>query len=180
MFKASFKICASCITGVYIFNVLLHPELKSLEGSIINTINLIFHEAGHWMFFVGGNTISIFMGSGTEVLIPLVCAIHLYITDQKYSSFFILYWLTTSLTDVSVYINDSIEMKIPLLGGDSVIHDWNYLLTTYNLLSYTHTISNLVFLLAYTAFVSALIGTLYYSVKELMSIVIPSNKSPFF
>ena len=161
-----FKILISTLTALYIFGFISHPELKSLDGGIIDTINLIFHEAGHWIFYIGGQTISILMGSGTEVLIPGICAIHLYLTNQKYSSFFILYWLTTALIDVAVYINDAAYMNLPLLGGDSVIHDWNYLLTKFNLLSFTHSISNLCFFFAYIAFTTAFIGTIYTAYKN--------------
>jgi hypothetical protein len=159
--KSYVKVLISFIAFLYTLGFILDPVSKSLQGSLINTINLIFHEAGHWMFYIFGKTISICMGSGTEVLIPIICSAYFYLTNQKFSAYFIFYWITIALVDVSVYINDSIVMQIPLLGGDSVIHDWNYLLSSFNLLSYTHFIGQSVFFLASICLIAGLSGTIY-------------------
>jgi hypothetical protein len=34
-----------------------------------------------------------------------------------------------------------VVQALPLLGGDAVIHDWNYMLSSFNALAYTHEIS---------------------------------------
>jgi hypothetical protein len=161
MKKDYIKILISSIAFLYSLTFLIDPISKSLEGSIINAVNLIFHEAGHWMFYICGDTIYTLMGSGTEVLIPVLCSIHLYSTNQKFSAYFLLYWVTIALVDVSIYIDDSIIMQIPLLGGDSATHDWNHILSEYNLLAHTHTLSHSVFILACVCLITGFAGTLY-------------------
>tara|TARA_B100001971_G_scaffold166553_1_gene157506 strand:+ start:349 stop:687 length:339 start_codon:yes stop_codon:yes gene_type:complete len=42
------------------------------------------------------------------------------------------WWLGQSLLNVSVYIDDAVVMVLPLFGGG--VHDWNYLLGTWQLL----------------------------------------------
>lgn len=47
--------------------------------------------------------------------------------------------------NVSTYAGDAIVMQLTLLGGDSVIHDWNYILTSLNILSWTPQIAFLLY-----------------------------------
>ena len=52
-----------------------------------------------------------------------------------------LFWFGQNFIDVSVYMGDAIERKLPLLGGNSVNHDWYYLLSHLNLLQATDSLS---------------------------------------
>ena len=87
------------------------------------------------MFF--GDFIHVAMGSGLQVFLPLSIAIYFFYTQQRFAGAMCLMWVGESITDVSVYAGDAIAMQLPLLGGDSVIHDWNYLLSSMHVLRYT-------------------------------------------
>lgn len=56
----------------------------------------------------------------------------------------ILLWVGHSIVNVSIYVSDSIVQQLPLLGGDAVIHDWNYIFSYLGVLKYTDTISQIV------------------------------------
>ena len=47
--------------------------------------------------------------------------------------------------NVSTYAGDAIVMQLPLLGGDSSLHDWNYILTSLNILSWTPQVSSFLY-----------------------------------
>ena len=113
----------------------------------IDYSNLIFHEAGHSLFIFFGDFVHIAMGSGFQVLLPFALGSYFFIHKQNLSAAFCLMWCGESLTNVSVYAGDAIAMQLPLLGGDSVIHDWNYLLTSTTLLSHTSLIASSIYTL---------------------------------
>jgi len=45
---------------------------------IVNYVNLIIHEGGHFFFSWFGNTIMILGGTIGELLVPLLCAIYFF------------------------------------------------------------------------------------------------------
>lgn len=118
---------------------------KTMNWHFIDNVNLIFHEAGHTIFFFLGQTFRVFAGSWFQVLLPLCISIYFFFTQQFVSGSVSMMWTGQNLISVSVYIRDSIVMQLPLLGGDSSIHDWNYLLSQFDLLKYTYTIADTTF-----------------------------------
>lgn len=129
--------------------------LRSLEDfHFIGGINLIIHEAGHSISFFLGQFIYVLGGSLFQVFIPLIFAIYFFIREDIYSSGIILLWVGESMIEVSRYAGDAILMQLPLLGGDNVIHDWNWLLSYTNLLQHTSFIASAI----YTVGVLIMIG----------------------
>lgn len=115
------------------------------EWHFIDYVNLIFHEAGHVIFGFFGEFIRIAMGSGFQVLLPACIAGYFFYTGQRISGALTLLWVGQNLLNVSIYAGDAVNMQLPLLGGDSVIHDWNYLLSTLNVLRYTPLIAGTIY-----------------------------------
>ena len=115
------------------------------DWHFIDSVNLIFHEAGHWIFFFLGQWMKVLMGSGFQILLPFLISIYFFRTKQNLSASFCLLWVATNLLNVSIYAGDAIVEQLPLLGGDSVVHDWNYLLSASHMLNHTHTIGRLLY-----------------------------------
>lgn len=115
----------------------LYYAATSAEWHFIDSVNLIFHEAGHTIFFFLGQFGTIAMGSGFQILLPLFIASYFFYTEQRLSGAVCLMWVGQNLINVSVYAGDAIAMRLPLLGGDSVIHDWNYMLSILHMLRWT-------------------------------------------
>ncbi len=129
--------------------------LRSLENfHFIGGINLIIHEAGHSILFFFGQFIQVLGGSLFQVAVPLVFAVYFLTKEDIYSSGIVFLWVGESIIEVSRYASDAILMQLPLLGGDNVIHDWNWLLSYTNLLGYTSTIASAI----YTVGVLIMIG----------------------
>lgn len=132
----------------------------------IDNVNLIFHEAGHTIFFFIGEYIQVLMGSGFQVLLPLCIAIYFFFHDQNVSGSICLLWVGQNLLNVSVYAGDAIKMQLDLLGGDSATHDWNYLLSVSGLITHTDTIAKTIYV---AGVITILIGctlSAYYSLKN--------------
>ena len=115
------------------------------EWHFIDNVNLIIHEAGHIIFLPFGEFMHILGGSLFQVIFPLIYVIYFYIRREYYSAALLLFWVGQNLINVSVYAGDAIAMQLPLLGGDSVIHDWNWLLSHLGILSYTPIVASTLY-----------------------------------
>lgn len=98
-------------------------------------VHLIFHEAGHAIFMMVGapRTLVVFMGSGLQVLFPLLLACAFYFKNRDaFGAAVCLWWAGHAAMDVAPYIADARALELPLLGGGNGReiegHDWEYLL----------------------------------------------------
>jgi hypothetical protein len=94
--------------------------------SILDTINLFIHEAGHFFFKPFWMWLEILAGSLVQVLLPLALVI---VTVRESPSWISLpgFWLGESMVNVSAYIKDAPYMKLKLIAR-GLIHDWNWLI----------------------------------------------------
>lgn len=111
--------------------------------TIIDGADLLFHEAGHFLWAFLGQFMGILGGSLTQLLIPIGIGLYFAARKSWYSTIFCVYWLGINLVYVAIYIGDAQAMILPLIN-DSSIHDWNYLLTQTGLLSFDSIIGNAV------------------------------------
>jgi len=102
--------------------------------ALVQSINLVFHEAGHVIFSPFGRVIGVAGGSGFEAGLPLALTL-LAIRDRHWTATGgCLVWLATALHSISVYAGDAQARRLPLLGGEAVVHDWWFLLRHFDLL----------------------------------------------
>lgn len=102
----------------------------------LDGVNLICHEAGHPIFSLGGRFLGILGGSAMQVLVPAVCAAAFLRQGQPFGSGLCGIWTGQSLVGTARYMADARAQRLPLLGGDDVIHDWNFLLGRLGLLNW--------------------------------------------
>lgn len=102
---------------------------------MMHNVHLVFHEAGHAIFMMVGapRTWVVFMGSGLQVLFPLLLAGAFYFKNRDaYGAAVCLWWAGHAALDVAPYIADARALELPLLGGGNGReiegHDWEYLL----------------------------------------------------
>ncbi|MDP2684689.1 MAG: hypothetical protein Q8P20_06645 [bacterium] len=124
---------------------------------VFDYVNLIFHEAGHWIWAIFGETMKFLGGSLNQVLIPIICLIVLVIKRKWLGAMFSLWWTGQSLVNLSVYIGDAWAKALPLLGGDNVVHDWNWLLGMWGLRDYDTQIASTVWWIGTALMVGAVI-----------------------
>ena len=126
----------------------------------INNVNLIFHEAGHVLFFIFGNFISVLGGTLGEILIPTIVTLHFLLKQQPYSAGFGLWWLSTAFWSVSIYAADARAQQLPLITGNSEDHDWTYLLRELGILEHDQIVGNIFLFCSFLAL--ALAGMLFF------------------
>lgn len=131
---------AIAIFSLHYFRVSVH-ELGEDPG-LMHNFHLLFHEAGHAItaMVTTNRDLIVFMGSGMQVLFPLIVAGAFYWTNSdEVGAALGLWWAGHSLLDVSPYIADARALELQLLSGGTGKevegHDWEYLLTRWNALS---------------------------------------------
>jgi hypothetical protein len=153
------KLIGSVIVCAYVWYCACTPE----SFHFIDTVNLIFHEAGHTIFSFCGEFIHVLSGSGFQIALPLFISLFFFYTKQKTSGALVLLWVGQNLINVSVYASDALAMQLPLLGGDGSLHDWNYLLNSMGWIFYTQKITSIFSTLGFIVIILGTILSLYYS-----------------
>ena len=123
---------------------------------ILDAANFIFHEAGHVLLAFLGEFLGVLGGSLTQVAIPVMCAGYFVWHHQPAAFAVALFWTGESITNVAIYIADARVMALPLHGGESVIHDWNYLLGRLNLVNHAESLGRIAFAVGVIVILSAL------------------------
>jgi hypothetical protein len=136
--------------------------LTPIDWHFIDGVDLIFHEAGHAICMFFPALITAAAGSGFQILIPLVCTIYFYQRREVVSAALMGFWLAQNLMSVSIYMHDAIPMQLPLLSGDSSIHDWNFIFSTLNILSLSVLIANCFAFFSYCLLVCGTCWLIHY------------------
>ena len=104
-------------------------------------VHLVFHEAGHSItaMLTNSQDLVVFMGSGLQVLFPLVVAGAFYWKNSDgVGAALGLWWAGHAALDIAPYIADSRALQLMLLSGGTGAevegHDWEYLLTQWHAL----------------------------------------------
>jgi hypothetical protein len=137
------KLALAVIASSYFFWCAYDPH----QWHLIDGVNLVIHEAGHLIFRPFGEFMTIAGGSLFQVVMPALFVGYFWYQRKYYSAAMVLFWVGESILNVSVYAGDSIALQLPLLGGPDSMHDWNYLLSSLNLLQATPTIAGAIRLL---------------------------------
>ncbi len=150
-----------------------------------HNIHLIFHEAGHAISMMLGapRTFMVFMGSGAQVLMPLIVAGAFYFKNRDaYGAAVCLFWAGHAALDVAPYIADARALELPLLGGGTGReiegHDWEYLLGEWNALHLDTLIAERVALFARVTMAAALAWGLATLVFEAWFFPREENQTP--
>jgi hypothetical protein len=140
MYKTSRIILTSLACSYFIYYANTYTDWH-----FIDNVDLIFHEAGHTIFFFLGEYVQVLAGSAFQIILPFLISLYFLKNKQKISSSLCLAWTGQNILNVSIYAGDAIKMNLDLLGGDSVIHDWHYLLREAYVLQYTDTIAKSIY-----------------------------------
>jgi hypothetical protein len=110
---------------------------------IVSSLNIFFHEAGHWIFSFFGRFIMVLGGTLGELIVPSLFVAYFSFHRKIPGQIFSWWWLTTALYSVSTYVADARARELYIIGGQEG-HDWAYLLGTTGLLEYDIFISRIL------------------------------------
>ena len=125
-------------------------DATGVLGLLVHSLDLIFHEAGHFVFHFFGEFMMILGGSLLQILMPALIAWSCIKFDQKIPAQLALFWLGQNFVDVSIYAADAQDRALPLLGGlGPESHDWYNLLFMTGTLEHTPLVAGVIYFMAF-------------------------------
>lgn len=101
-------------------------------------------------------------GSILQTVFPLSVTVYFGYKRDWLGLVFGIFWLGNNLINVSYYIKDAPYRRLPLLGGDAVIHDWQWLLVKYQAIEHAESIGLVVWLVGLSCLMLAIgLGLMY-------------------
>lgn len=141
------------IPSLIIFPIALYWTLNRGEYGLIDNVDLVIHEAGHLFFMFFGKFIYTLGGTLMQLIIPSLIAFSFFRNDYRTGVQFGLLWLGQNFINISVYAADAQAKKLPLLGGNKVYHDWNYMLSELGIIEYDFIVGYIFFGIAILIFI---------------------------
>lgn len=121
---------------------------------IVDSFNLIVHEAGHPLFGVFGEWPQWWGGTWMELLVPAVIAFVFWWQRSALSLAFASLWFFENFHYIAWYMADARTQLLPLAGGGE--HDWAALLTHYGLLQQDTAIAAVVNKIGWVGMIASL------------------------
>jgi hypothetical protein len=136
------------------------PIAADAMESFLHLPNLIFHEAGHFIFMPLGRFMTVFGGSLLQVLIPVIAAVAFLRQEDQFGAAVCAWWAGQNLVDVAPYIADARSLRLTLIGGRTGAevegHDWEFILNQLGISHYAHPIGYTTHLIGIIIMVAAL------------------------
>ena len=93
---------------------------------LLDSVNLIFHEAGHPVFgLLPGETLTILGGTLMQLTVPVLVGGSFWWKRQAAGFAFALFWFFQNFHNIATYMADARAQVLPLVGGGE--HDWTTL-----------------------------------------------------
>src|SRR5213593_3692250 len=138
--------------------------LQLMHIRLFSGITLAFHEMGHLLFAWAPKFITVLMGSGFQVAIPVIVIIIFYRQPDYFGMSVGGLWLSYSLWELSDYVGDARSQDLPLVGfaaAEDLEHDWHYLLGKLHMLPADHVFAFVLKLLSLGAGAASLAFALW-------------------
>lgn len=127
------------------------------EFGLLDNIDLVIHEAGHFFFSLFGKFIYTLGGTLMQIILPSIIASYFFRNNYRTGVQFGLLWLGQNFINISVYSADAQARKLPLIGGNKVYHDWHYLLNEIGILEYDYLVGYTFFGIAILIFLISIL-----------------------
>ena len=103
--------------------------VKNVQVPVLVFLDIAVHEIGHKVFSPFGNLIMLIMGTGTQILFPLVVGLAFGIWKRNFIAWGICWaWAASALCDGARYIYDAPRGEMMLLGAGDGLGDWSKIL----------------------------------------------------
>jgi hypothetical protein len=140
------------VPSVIILPIALIWSLNRGEFGLLDNVDLVIHEAGHFFFSLFGKFIYTLGGTLMQIILPSVIAGFFLRNNYRTGVQFSLLWLGQNFINISVYAADARARRLPLLGGNKVYHDWHYLLGELGILQHDQIVGFIFFGIAILIF----------------------------
>ena len=133
------------VPSIIIFLIALIWIINRGQYGLLDNIDLVIHESGHFFFSLFGKFIYTLGGTLMQIILPSIIALFFFRNNYRTGVQFSSLWLGQNFINISVYAADAQARKLPLLGGDKVYHDWHYMLDEIGILQYDYLVGYFFF-----------------------------------
>ncbi len=155
--ETGFDVFKRWIPSIIILPIALYWIFNRGQYGFIDNADLVIHEAGHLFFKFFGKYIYTLGGTLMQIILPSIIFFYFFRNDYRTGMQVSLLWLGQNFINISVYAADAQAKRLPLLGGNKVYHDWEYLLREIGMLQYDTEVGYFFFGIAIILFVVTLI-----------------------
>ena len=127
----------------------------------IDDANLWFHEGGHFIFGLFGDTMGLYGGTLGQLIIPIICGVAFWRQGSLVSVSVASLWFFENFFDISIYMADARAQRLPLLGPPGGIHDWAAILSSWGVLQHDTTLATILRALGWLGLLLTLVWTTY-------------------
>ena len=155
---------AGCVLAMALYGIICARDVT--EPRFLDRVDLVIHEAGHMFFSWFGEFLQVLGGTMGQLFVPAAFTVYFHLRREFFSSAVTFFWCGQNLFNISVYVKDARAMTLPLVsvgGGEDTIHDWNYLLSRFGLLTWDQAIGNLVYIIGIGVILSSVVWGFYHS-----------------
>ena len=128
---------------------------------IIDFVNLIIHEGGHFFFSWFGRTVMILGGTLGELIVPFLCASYFFYKREVAAVAFCFFWFFENFLYIGTYMADARNQALELVGSGE--HDWLTLFTQWDLVVQDQKIGNATRLLGWLGMLASISWLAYRS-----------------
>lgn len=128
---------------------------------LLDNANLVFHEAGHPIFSILGESVTVYGGTMGQLVFPLVAAWSFRRQHATASYSFSLLWLGENMFNIARYMADARAQILPLVGNGE--HDWTEIFSRWNMLGGDTFIAGIVRLIGWLLIIGTGIWLWYRS-----------------
>lgn len=126
---------------------------------VVDHANLLFHEAGHPLIGFLSTRLEPYGGTLGQLVFPTVLAVSFWRKGEPLGLAAAGLWFSENLFNIARYVADATRMELPLVGGGD--HDWNTILTRWNLLPWDSRIAAALRVIGWVGFCSSLVFVLW-------------------
>ncbi|MFC1907247.1 hypothetical protein ACFLW8_04095 [Chloroflexota bacterium] len=128
----------------------------------IDDANLWFHEGGHFIFGLFGDTMGLYGGTLGQLIIPIICGVAFWRQEFLVSVSVALLWFFENFFDIAAYMATAMSEGPVIWGVASYgIHDWWMIFTRWGLLQYDTTIAMILRVIGWIGLLLTLAWTTY-------------------
>lgn len=108
----------------------------------VDYVNLAFHEAGHPIFGIFGETLGLYGGTLGQLVFPAVAITTFWLQREPVGCAVASAWFCENFLNIARYMADARTQLLPLVGGGE--HDWAEIFSRWGVLSSDTTIAHAV------------------------------------
>ncbi len=134
------------------------------EFLLVDNVNLVTHEAGHFFFGWFGDTIGILGGTLGELLVPLLIGFYFFRQRHTTGVAFCAFWFFENFPYIGRYMADARTVSLPLVGSGD--HDWEILFTKWDLMIHDRAIGGATTLLGWLGMLASVAWLVWMARKN--------------